>query len=83
MEKAYISPKWLISVILIQFLAFNSYAQYNDIWAGEISAFSQLDSISAPPASGLILFTGSSSIRMWQDPQGDFNNIKIINRGFG
>ncbi len=30
-----------------------------------------------------ILFTGSSSIRFWKDPAKDFNNPKILNRGFG
>ena len=75
--------KWYIGALIIQLLVFNAYAQDDDKWAGEIDAFSKLDSISAPPASGLVLFTGSSSIRMWQNPQSDFNNDKIINRGFG
>jgi len=30
-----------------------------------------------------ILFAGSSSARMWKDPAEDFNNPKILNRGFG
>jgi lysophospholipase L1-like esterase len=32
---------------------------------------------------GLILFTGSSSIRMWGDIQSDFNQGIILNHGFG
>lgn len=35
------------------------------------------------PDSGLILFTGSSSIGMWQDIGKYFPNVTIINRGFG
>ena len=32
---------------------------------------------------GIILFTGSSSIRMWSSLQADFPNYNIVNRGFG
>lgn len=31
----------------------------------------------------VILFTGSSSIRMWNSVQSDFPNYNIVNRGFG
>lgn len=31
----------------------------------------------------LILFTGSSSIRMWKDLKTDFANHNVVNRGFG
>jgi len=31
----------------------------------------------------VILFTGSSSIRMWSSLQSDFPNYNIVNRGFG
>jgi lysophospholipase L1-like esterase len=36
-----------------------------------------------PPARGGIVFTGSSSIRMWADPSRDFGLGPILNRGFG
>ena len=32
---------------------------------------------------GIVLFTGSSSIRMWSSLQSDFPNYNIVNRGFG
>lgn len=32
---------------------------------------------------GSIVFTGSSSIRMWKNLQGEFPNVPIINTGFG
>jgi len=83
MERTYIYAQWLVTVLIMQLWAVNSFAQYNNQWAGEIKAFSKLDSAAGFPADGLILFTGSSSIRNWQDPQKDFNNDKIINRGFG
>ena len=31
----------------------------------------------------IVLFTGSSSIRMWSSLQADFPNYNIVNRGFG
>ena len=31
----------------------------------------------------IVLFTGSSSIRMWSSIQSDFPNYNIVNRGFG
>ena len=36
-----------------------------------------------PFARGGIVFTGSSSIRMWPDPSADFKRGPILNRGFG
>ena len=51
------------------------------MWIEEMNAFEVLDG-EAPMQNG-ILFTGSSSIRFWKDPVKDFNNDKILNRGFG
>lgn len=48
----------------------------------EIQKFRQQDSISAPPANPIV-FTGSSSFRMWKTVQQDFPGYTIINRGFG
>jgi lysophospholipase L1-like esterase len=48
----------------------------------EINAFKKQDSISFP-GKGQILFTGSSSFRMWKDVQDYFPDHQIINRGFG
>lgn len=59
-----------------------SFAQIvNKQWSEEINNFTFLDA-NKPMQNG-ILFTGSSSIRMWRDPAKDFNNPKILNRGFG
>lgn len=52
-------------------------------WQAEFDKFDQQDSKSPPTENVTVLFTGSSSIRFWQDPQGDFNNNLILNRGFG
>lgn len=51
-------------------------------WESEISAFGLADSLQPPPRKG-VLFTGSSSIRLWEDLPGRFPGHKVINRGFG
>ena len=51
-------------------------------WEKEISAFEAQDKTNPPPKNGL-LFTGSSSIRLWKALPETFPDAKIINRGFG
>lgn len=48
----------------------------------EIQQFEQQDSLQMPPKDA-ILFTGSSSIRMWDSLQQAFPKYTVINRGFG
>ncbi|HWY75064.1 MAG TPA: SGNH/GDSL hydrolase family protein [Verrucomicrobiae bacterium] len=48
----------------------------------EIQAFEAADRTN-PPATGAILFVGSSSIRKWTTLSRDFSGLKVINRGFG
>ncbi len=48
----------------------------------EIQAFKKADKESPPPQNA-ILFTGSSSFRLWQDIDKYFPGYEIINRGFG
>jgi len=48
----------------------------------EINAFIKLDRDTFPPP-GASLFTGSSTIRMWEDLQAGFPESVVINRGFG
>lgn len=74
----------IYKTILVLFLLISSttFAQeYQKIWQNEIDAFDILNGDT--PLQDGILFTGSSSIRMWKDPAKDFNNPKILNRGFG
>lgn len=69
-------------LILFLIISINTFAQeYQRIWQTEIDAFDKLNGEN--PMQECILFTGSSSIRMWKDPAKDFNNPKILNRGFG
>lgn len=48
----------------------------------EIRAFEKADSVSPPPAHPIV-FTGSSSIRMWNDLETYFPGKTMLNRGFG
>ena len=51
-------------------------------WEKDIAAFEAADRANPPP-QGAILFTGSSTIRMWKTLAADFPEHKVINRGFG
>lgn len=51
-------------------------------WAKEISAFEHIDRTNLPPP-GAVLFTGSSTIRLWKTLAQDFPEHRVINRGFG
>ena len=70
--------KLLVFVALFSFM-FSIQAQP---FAGEIAAFKKQDSISMPPKNA-ILFTGSSSFRLWKNIETYFPEHTIINRGFG
>src|SRR5215207_9430258 len=51
-------------------------------WEKEIAAYEQMDR-THPPPKGALLFTGSSTIRLWQTLAQDFPGHRVINRGFG
>ncbi|HEX5819207.1 MAG TPA: SGNH/GDSL hydrolase family protein [Gemmatimonadales bacterium] len=51
-------------------------------WEDDIRAFEAADA-AHPVARGGILFTGSSSIRLWTSLARDFPGLPVINRGFG
>ena len=74
--------KRLLVFILSIFLASTTIAQeYKNLWVESLDKFDQLNGES--PMQEGILFTGSSSIRFWKNLAQDFNNPKILNRGFG
>jgi len=72
--------------VLRQFLLFFCLAITASVVAqpfrDEIQAFQRLDSVNFP-ATGQVLFVGSSSFRLWKDVQAYFPDVPIINRGFG
>ena len=47
-------------------------------WEKEIAAFE-----AAPVRKGAIIFTGSSTIRLWKTLESDFSGLPVLNRGFG
>ena len=51
-------------------------------WAAEFEAFKTADA-KRRPAEGGVLFTGSSSIRLWHTLARDLPRHAVINRGFG
>lgn len=53
-----------------------------DRFEQSIQAFERADEKQMPP-KGAILFTGSSSIRMWETLAEDFDPLPVLNRGFG
>ena len=53
-----------------------------EFWESSIREFERSDQ-SHPPKSGIIVFTGSSSIRFWKTLSEDMKPLEVINRGFG
>lgn len=51
-------------------------------WEETIKNFEKADQQN-PPKEGVILFTGSSSVVMYEDLEKDFPNHNVLNRGFG
>ena len=51
-------------------------------WEFQISAYEKADRKN-PPKPGVIVFTGSSSIRFWESLASDMKPLEVINRGFG
>lgn len=74
--------RFLIVFILLT-LYISSYSQYVNRFENEFNEFERIDSNLSIPSGKIVLFTGSSSIRMWKHPENDFSNLNIINRGFG
>ena len=51
-------------------------------WASDMAGFAAEDASHPPPARPIV-FTGSSSVRMWQTLAEDFPGKAVLNRGFG
>lgn len=69
----------LLSLLLVHTAAAQATA---DPWAADMAAFEAQDRAS-PPTRGGVVFTGSSSIRLWDTLAEDFRGIDVVNRGFG
>lgn len=57
-------------------------AQNRPAFEAEILAFEAKDKLSPPPRKAIV-FTGSSSVRLWADLEKDFAGKAVLNRGFG
>ncbi|QNF34127.1 hypothetical protein HUW51_15875 [Adhaeribacter swui] len=71
------------TLVLFLVLGFTS-AQAQDMskWEKEISTLEQQDKSKAPPKNPIV-FTGSSSIKLWETLAQDFPGKNVLNRGFG
>lgn len=69
-------------IALITVLPLLGYCQTVPPFNGEIAAFEAQDLVTAPPKNA-ILFTGSSSIRLWNNLKEAFPDKVVLNRGFG
>ena len=52
------------------------------VWVNDMARFQAEDAAHPPPASPIV-FTGSSSVRMWDSLASDFPGKPVLNRGFG
>jgi lysophospholipase L1-like esterase len=53
-----------------------------DRWEETMAAFAAADLRKAPPVGG-VLFVGSSSIRLWDRLEEQFETVPVVKRGFG
>lgn len=51
-------------------------------WAADMARFAAEDAATPPPPHPVV-FTGSSSVRMWDTLARDFPGVPVLNRGFG
>ena len=54
----------------------------SDEWTRDMARFAAEDAATPPPRDAYV-FTGSSSVRMWQTLASDFPGKPVLNRGFG
>jgi len=80
------TPLFLLvfSALLLVFRTVSAAEVVHDFakWENEIAAFESIDRTNPPP-QGALLFTGSSTIRLWKTLAKDFPDQQVINRGFG
>lgn len=72
----------LLGALAIAVWHYGGRLGHASFWESEIAAFEADDKIT-PKDPGAILFTGSSSIRMWSTLERDMAPMRVLNRGFG
>ena len=72
----------VLAVLFVLLPLVDARAQDATRFEAEILAFENADRVSPPPAEP-VLFTGSSTIRMWTNLAAVFPDYPVLNRGFG
>lgn len=74
----------ILIFILISLCIVDSFAQYPraSLWTSDMDAFEASDALNGAPQN-VVLFTGSSSFRMWTSLKTDFPDSPVLNRAFG
>ena len=65
-------------ILLALFVSFTTLLADAGKWEKEVAAFEK-----AEIRKGGIVFTGSSTIRLWKSLEKDFADLPVVNRGFG
>jgi lysophospholipase L1-like esterase len=74
--------RFLLILLLAGTSIFRLAAQDPARFQGEVDRF-RADTVIQSDSGDLVLFTGSSSIRMWEGLKTDFPNNNLVNTGFG
>ena len=74
--------RWLVGAFVLMGTPAAQEEAASSRWEEEIRAFEAADRLQ-PPEPGGILFSGSSSIRLWTSLTTDFPDLRVLNRGFG
>ena len=82
MKKAFALVLILLVAIFAASAAFFWFIARGDLWLFKIAEYEKADRVH-PPKPGVIVFTGSSSIRLWSTLEADMKPLDVINRGFG
>lgn len=72
----------VFSFAILLFTTISSLAQTQPAFWEDVQAIKRYDKIYAPPKDP-ILFTGSSSIRLWNNLSEQFKGYTVLNRGIG
>ncbi len=73
---------WLLLALLLVLMLVQGDLALGQPFRGDIDRWTKQDELH-PPRAGSILFTGSSSIRRWEQLAFDFRDYDLIQRGFG
>lgn len=73
----------IITALCLSVAAFSQTPYTREkMWEKDINEFLAIDKKQSPPRNPVV-FTGSSSIRMWSSLRTDFPHLHVMNRGFG